>query len=100
MDIALWIIAALIAVACYLLYLVLGTLAKLLRLTTIASDMNDENQRRVWSCVRRIHVVEHVLKGIRKQGLSEAEHLESFFKDQAHEQSIFDDEQSQQQMKI
>lgn len=100
MDVVLWVIAVLIAVACYLLYLVLGTLIKLLRLTTIASDMNDENQRRVWSCVRRIHMVEHVLKEIRKQGHGEEERLESFFKDQAHEQSIFDEEHNQQQMNI
>lgn len=98
--IVLWVIAALLAVACFLLYLVLSAFINLTRLTTVASDMNDENQRRIWSCVRRIHMVEHVLKGIRKQGLSDEEQLEIFFKDQAQQQSLYDDEKIQQQRNL
>jgi cytochrome c-type biogenesis protein CcmE len=86
---ALWIIATLLAVACYLLYLTLSAVLKLISITTVASDMNDENQRRIFSCAKRLHMVEHIVKDIRGKNAFDVEQRVQFMDgDRSQEETI------------
>ncbi len=83
------VIAALLALACYLLYLVLSAVIKLISLTTVASDMNDENQRGIFSCAKRIHMVEHIVRDIRGKNAFDVEQRVQFMDgDQGQEEAI------------
>ncbi|WP_122283807.1 hypothetical protein [Pseudomonas syringae group genomosp. 3] len=97
---ALWVIAGLLVLVCYLLFLLLGAVVKLRQTTLVASDMNDENQRRVWSYVRRIRMVEHVLKDIRRRPLDVAERLHIFEGDKACEEEMIENDESMRELNI
>lgn len=100
MELALWVIAGLLALACYLLFLILGAILKLYRLTMTVSDMNDENQRRVWSCVRRLHMVEYVVRDIRAQRMVPGARFDASVEDSRRDEQIRQDERDQEQMRL
>ncbi|WP_426115917.1 hypothetical protein [Pseudomonas sp. DSP3-2-2] len=92
MDIAIWVIAVLLVFVCVLLSRTLSALNRIATLITAASDMNDENQRQIFSCVRRIHMVEHMLKGIRSKGVTDVEEKVHILDgDRSKEESIRDE---------
>lgn len=91
MTLVLWVIAGLLLIVCIFLSMAVKQLALIARLTITASDMNEENQTKIISGVRRIHMVEKVLKDVRRSLNGDAEdNIRYFDQDHAADMEIAD----------